>query len=447
MIFSRSSKLSIQNAIPLVASDVEFLYSSKQFYQELLNLINTAKKRIYLTALYLQDDEAGRAVLHAIYAAKQQNPELDVCIFVDYHRAQRGLIGAEKSLGNRQFYIDLSEQYEHDINIYGVAVKHKEFLGVLHLKGFIFDNTLLFSGASINNVYMHVEDKYRCDRFHKFSSANLADSFVDYLDKYFISSECAPRINQLAVPEKKQLKVLINKLKLSLRKSSYQVKSSTTANSDLLVTPLVGLGARGNQLNLSARKVFKAANKKLVVFTPYFNFPKALAVDLRRALKKGVDVTIVVGDKKANDFYVADPDKFSTIGIVPYIYEKLLRRFIKLNQSFIDKGQLNVHLWRDGQNSYHLKGVVADDTYHLITGSNLNPRAWSLDLENGLLVCDRKQQLAQAWHQELAIILENTKRVESLDCLESVADYPEKPRELLRKIKLTQFDRILKRFL
>ncbi|MEW6997542.1 CDP-diacylglycerol--serine O-phosphatidyltransferase [Colwelliaceae bacterium BS250] len=447
MIFSRSSKLSIHNAIPLDASDVEFLYSSKQFYQELLNLINTAKKRIYITTLYLQDDEAGREVLHAIYAAKQKNPDLDVCIFVDYHRAQRGLIGEKKSLGNRQLYMDLSEQYEHDINIHGVAVKRKEFLGVLHLKGFVFDDSVLFSGASINNVYMHVEDKYRCDRFHKFNSSALADSFVNFLRDYFINSHCAPRINQQMVPTKKQLNILIKKLKNLLTQSSYKVELSSTTKSDLLVTPLVGLGARGNQLNLTARKVFKAANNKLVVFTPYFNFPKALAVDLRRALKKGVEVTIVVGDKKANDFYVADPEKFSTIGIVPYIYETLLRGFIKRNQNYIDKGQLNLHLWQDGVNSYHLKGAVADDKYHLITGSNLNPRAWSLDLENGLLVCDGKQQLVAAWHKELAMILENTKRVESINCLESVADYPEKPRELLRKIKLTQFGRILKRFL
>ena len=447
MIFSRNSKFSIQNSVPLSSNDVEFIYSSKDFHQQLLALINTANKRIYLTALYLQDDEAGREILHAIYQAKQKNPNLDVCIFVDFHRAQRGLIGEKKSLGNRQLYLDLSEQYEHDINIYGVAVKQKEFLGVLHLKGFVFDDTLLFSGASINDIYLHVGDKYRCDRFHKFNSSALADSFVDYLNETFINSTLAPRINQINVPAKKAIKAIIKELKALLKRAKYKVNNPSAKVSDILVIPFVGLGARGNQLNLTARKVFKSAENKLVVFTPYFNFPKALAADLRRALKKGVDVTIVVGDKKANDFYVADPEKFSTIGIVPYIYETLLARFIKRNQAYIDKGQLNLHLWRDGANSYHLKGVVADDKYHLITGSNLNPRAWSLDLENGLLVIDRDQTLVPQWHKELDIIMANTRRISSLADIESIQDYPEKPRELLRKINLTQFDRILKRFL
>ncbi|TRX52482.1 CDP-diacylglycerol--serine O-phosphatidyltransferase [Thalassomonas sp. M1454] len=447
MIFSRNSKFSIQNSVPLSADDVEFIYSSKDFHQQLLTLIKTAKQRIYLTALYLQDDEAGREILHAIFQAKQDNPSLDVCIFVDFHRAQRGLIGEKKSLGNRQLYLDLSEQYEHDINIYGVAVKQKEFLGVLHLKGFVFDNTLLFSGASINDVYLHVGDKYRCDRFHKFNSSALADSFVNYLNECFVDSALAPRINQDNVPTKKALKSTIKQLKGLLKRAQYKVSNPTATAKDMLVIPFAGLGARGNQLNSTARKVFKSAENKLVVFTPYFNFPKALAADLRRALKKGVQVTIVVGDKTANDFYVADPEKFSTIGIVPYIYETLLGRFIKRNQAYIDKGQLNLHLWKDGTNSFHLKGVVSDDKYHLITGSNLNPRAWSLDLENGLLIIDRDKTLIPQWHKELELILSNTQRVNSLSDIESIHDYPDKPRELLRKINLTQFDRILKRFL
>lgn len=447
MILSRKSKLSLKNTVPFDAENFEIINSAKQFRTELLNSISTAKTRIYITALYLQDDEAGREVLHALFAAKQKNPSLDLCVFVDFHRAQRGLIGEKKSLGNRQLYLDLTEQYEHGIDIYGVAVKRREFLGVLHLKGFIFDDLLLFSGASINDIYLNVGEKYRCDRYHKFLNKSLADSFVNFLKSNFIKTDCAPKLNQNIVPDKKQIKPLINKLKSSIKRSPYKVEGAASAKTDLFVAPMVGLGARGNQLNLTARKIFKVASESLVVFTPYFNFPKSLSADLRRALKKGVEVTIVVGDKRANDFFISDPDKFSTIGIVPYIYEMLLRNFIKRNQQYIDKGQLNLHLWLDGANSYHLKGVVADDTYHLITGSNLNPRAWSLDLENGLLVCDRKQQLKDRWQQELSGILANTTRVTSVNNIQSVNDYPDKPRELLRKIKLTQIDRILKRFL
>ncbi|WP_371373969.1 CDP-diacylglycerol--serine O-phosphatidyltransferase [Thalassotalea aquiviva] len=447
MIFSRSTTLSLKDAIPLLPENLSVLYSAKEFHQELLSLIRTAKKRIYLTALYLQDDDAGREVLHAIYQAKQANPELDVCLFVDFHRAQRGLIGEGTSLGNRELYLSLSEQYEHDINIYGVAVKSREFLGVLHLKGFVVDDVLLFSGASINNVYLHVGDKYRCDRYHKFESKVLSNTFVNYLTTYFVGNNCAPRINQTNVPSKKVIKQRCKKFKVELKNSEYKVENTESARVPLSVIPLVGLGPKANKLNLTARKVFQVANSNLVVFTPYFNLPKSLTADLLKALKRGVNVTVIVGDKTANDFYITDEDKFSTIGIVPYLYERLLAIFIKKYQKYIDKGLLNIRLWKHESNSYHLKGVVADDTYHLITGSNLNPRAWSLDLENGLLVTDKQQQLKAQWHKELDNILQHTNRINSINDLQSVKDYPEKPKELLRRIKWTQIDRILKRFL
>ncbi|MDN3653456.1 CDP-diacylglycerol--serine O-phosphatidyltransferase [Thalassotalea ponticola] len=447
MIFTRNKVLSVKDTIPLEAEQVEFLYSPSEYQQRLKTLISNAKKRIYITALYLQDDEAGREILQLIYQAKQARPELEVNVFVDFHRAQRGLIGEAKSLGNRQLYLDMSAQYEHDINVYGVPVKRREFLGVLHLKGYIIDDTLLFTGASINNVYLHYNDKYRCDRYHLFHNGDLADSFVHYLNKYFVSSGLAPKLNVPEVPGKTALKDMVKRLKANLRKSRYTVRGRTQTDTNLSVMPLVGLGVRSNKLNAVVRKVFRVAERELFVFTPYFNFPKQLSADLQKALNNGVRVTIVVGDKTANDFYIADSKNFSTIGIVPYIYETLLRNFIKRHSRFIDNGQLNIHLWKDADNSYHLKGVVADDCYHLITGSNLNPRAWALDLENGLLLSDKKQQLLTQWHKERDTILAKTTRVNSVDDIEAMADYPDKPKELLRRLKLTKLDRLLKRFL
>ena len=51
-------------------SDIEFFSAPKQYKQQLLSLIAQARQRIFITALYLQDDDAGREVLHALYQAK-----------------------------------------------------------------------------------------------------------------------------------------------------------------------------------------------------------------------------------------------------------------------------------------------------------------------------------------------------------------------------------------
>ncbi|MBE8568159.1 CDP-diacylglycerol--serine O-phosphatidyltransferase, partial [Vibrio sp. OPT46] len=54
---------------------------------------------------------------------------------------------------------------------------------------------------------------------------------------------------------------------------------------------------------------------------------------------------------------------------------------------------LSIHLWKHDNNSFHLKGIWVDKRYMLLTGNNLNPRAWSLDLENGLLIQDNYAKL------------------------------------------------------
>ncbi|MFT5653342.1 MAG: CDP-diacylglycerol--serine O-phosphatidyltransferase, partial [Psychromonas sp.] len=83
--------------IPLAVEDIDCLFTTKSFKSELLKQISSAKKRIYLAALYLEDDQAGEEVLSALYQAKKNNPSLDIVVCVDFHRAQRGLIGVDKS--------------------------------------------------------------------------------------------------------------------------------------------------------------------------------------------------------------------------------------------------------------------------------------------------------------------------------------------------------------
>jgi len=433
--------------------DVEFFTTPKEYKQQLLSLIEGARRRIFITALYLQDDEAGREILHALYQAKANFPTLEVNIFVDFNRGQRGLIGEKVSLGNRALYLKLAEEYPQTINIYGVAVKRKEVFGVLHLKGMVFDDKLFYTGASINDIYLHQGDKYRLDRYCAIQSATLADSFCHYLTDTFIDSGLAPLLNQETVPDALEQKKILAALKLRLKKSSYQVEQKqNTVQSKLvsdkaLITPLVGFGRRKNKLNQATRHLVQNAKNDIVLFTPYFNLPHPLARDVIKALKRGVKITIVVGDKTANDFFIHNPEDFSTIGAIPYLYEMLLKRFVKRYQNFIDQGLLNIHLWKDNSNSFHLKGLRVDERYHLITGSNLNPRAWALDLENGLLVDDVSKQFLQKTDDELLGILVNTTKVTHFSDIESVNNYPEKPQKLLKKIRVAQIDRVLKRFL
>ncbi len=429
------------------AADFHVIPSARDFKKSILEHINTATQRIYITALYLQEDDAGKDILHALYKAKQQHPQLVIKIFVDAHRAQRGLIGDPNCLGNQGFYRSIAEQYPQKIDLYGVLVKTKELFGVLHLKGLIFDDTVIYTGASINDVYLHQGDKCRYDRYHILQCKDLADSMIDYLHRFIIDPGFSPILNSADKLDKKIQRKYAIKQKSLLKKSGYSTQVHCDKGGEIKVTPMVGFGARYNKVNQSIRDLFKNSRRTLVLFTPYFNLPKILAKDLKKALCRGVTVTMVIGDKKANDFFIPSDKEFSKIGIIPYIYEILLVRFIKRHQKFIDAGLLNIHLWTNGDHSFHLKGIVADDQRHLITGNNLNPRAWSLDLENALLLEDRQQLLLEKWHTELDEVMRYTQKITHSQQLDAFSDYPKHARDPIRKLQITQIDKIFKRFM
>tara|TARA_R110000744_G_scaffold79260_8_gene155776 strand:+ start:5052 stop:6383 length:1332 start_codon:yes stop_codon:yes gene_type:complete len=442
--------VTVNSTAGIAAADIDIAHSAADFKKLLLAEISQAKSRIYISALYIQDDAAGREILAALYQAKQKIPTLDICLFVDFHRAQRGLIGDKLSGGNRDLYLALEQQHQVSINIYGVPVKRKELLGVLHLKGMVIDNVLLYTGASINDVYLQQTGRYRLDRYYRLNNQALADNFCQYLQRYFIDSNLAPRLNQGELPDNKVIKRNILRLTRLLKSSKYRPFSANeigTESTNIQASMFVGCGRRGNQLNRVIRDLVRSSRNTLVIFTPYFNLPKPLLRDVDAALKRGVKVILTVGDKKANDFYNADEATFSTVEIVPYIYERLLASFLAKRQKYLDNGTLSLKLWQHDNNSFHLKGMVVDERYHLLTGSNLNPRAWALDLENGILLDDEKGEIADKFAEEFKRITHNTKIIRQSSEIESVQNYPEKPRKLLKRLRMTQVDRLLKRFL
>lgn len=424
---------------------VEILLDTASFRQRLLNAIKQAKHRIYMAALYLQDDEAGREVLHALYQAKQVNPALDIKVLVDFHRAQRGLIGKGPQVGNDAFYRATAAEYEHNIEILGVPVKNREWMGVLHMKGYVVDDLVLYSGASINNVYLHQGDRYRYDRYHLIQSSALADSMVAYMEDNLIASSAVPSLLDESIPTTKQMKGQVRQLRQRLSRARYQLDDARGSGVNLY--PLAGLGRLDNQLNKTIQKLLASADKRVFICTPYFNLPKPLMSVVNKLLKRGVEVEIVIGDKTANDFYIPPEQDFSPVGALPYLYEQNLRRFAKRHRKAIDKGLLNLRLWWHEQNSYHLKGIQVDDDFYLLTGNNLNPRAWALDLENGLLIQDKGHQLKQKFAKERQQILTHTTRVDRYEQLESIDVYPEPVKKLLKRLRRVRADVLLKRIL
>ncbi|PJC85721.1 phosphatidylserine synthase [Vibrio sp. HA2012] len=434
-------------AIAFRPEDFNVLFSADEFRTQLIDKIRNATHRIYIAALYLENDDAGREILTELYTAKQKNPGLDINVCVDWHRAQRGLIGAEKSQGNAALYKDYYNTYTHKVPVYGIPVRGREVFGVLHLKGFIIDDTVIYSGASLNNIYLAYKERYRFDRYHIIRSKTLADSMVRYMQEELIEHPAVHRLCDEHKPATKELKPAIRQFRVSLANSGYHFRSEQITEEDIAVTPLVGIGKRRNRLNQRINQLIAAASDEIFICTPYFNFPKSVAKEIKKALRRGVKVSIVVGDKTANDFYIPPEEDFKTIAGLPYLYEMNLRRFAKINESNIARRKLSIYLWKHDANSFHLKGLWVDKRYMLLTGNNLNPRAWKLDLENALLIQDDHHHLTEQFEREAENILQHTTLICSYKQLDKINNYPLEVKRLLKRITRVRADRILKQIL
>ncbi|WP_137297940.1 CDP-diacylglycerol--serine O-phosphatidyltransferase [Psychromonas sp. SP041] len=429
--------------LPISADNVRCLLTTKAFKAELFQQINSATKRIYIAALYLEADDAGEEVLDALYQAKNNHPSMDITVCIDFHRAQRGLIGAEKGGDtNTTWYQKVATLKGRGVKIIGLPVKRKELFGVQHLKGFIFDDVVFYSGASINNIYLHQQDRYRFDRYWLITDSALADSMVDYIQQVIINSEAVVELNAPVVPKFNEFKKEHKNLSRNLKLSGYRF--DPIGFNGLAVRPLTGIGTKKNLLNKVIRAIFHSTEKELILFTPYFNLPTALSRDISALLKRKVNITIVVGDKTANDFYIPEDKPFKTISALPYLYEVNLRNFAKKHHTSILQGHLKLHLWKHDSNSFHLKGIYSDQRFSLLTGHNLNPRAWRLDLENGLLIDDPEKQLSTQFNEELTNILSHTRLVESYHDIDDMETYPDKVKQLISRLKRVKADRIIK---
>lgn len=447
---SASANKLLIDSLPKIAQhpdQLETLLETAAFRERLLLEISQAKSRIYIVALYLENDEAGRAILDALYQAKQIKTSLDIKVFVDWHRAQRGLIGAGKSDGNVTLYREYAEKYVHQIDILGVPVRNYEVFGVLHLKGFIIDDNVIYSGASLNDIYLAQNNRYRFDRYHIFNNKELADSMADFIDNVFVPSHAVTPLTKPHLPETKNLKPAIRDLRHKLQKASYHFIPQHINHDQIGLTPMIGLGKRKNFLNAQICRLIASAEKELIICTPYFNPPRSISRETRRAIKRGVNVTIIVGDKTANDFYIPPDEPFKSISGLPYLYEMNLRNFARRNEAAIAKRQLRIQIWKHEDNSFHLKGIWVDKTYMLLTGNNLNPRAWKLDLENAILVHDKLQLIQEQTQREINNILEHTQLVGSYKNIEKLEQYPPNIRKLLKRVKRLKADHLLNQIL
>ncbi|MFH0833792.1 MAG: phospholipase D-like domain-containing protein [Patescibacteria group bacterium] len=463
---------------PIAPSNIDLIQTPREFGEYVFDRIAKAQHRIWISALYIQNDATGNKILDALRAAKEVKPDLEIKIFVDFHRNQRARIGEKKG----KIAVDAFKKTlaSTRIDVFGIPVSESERGGVLHTKGIIIDDEVIYSGASFNDVYLHGEkekeedeeqagkikkwlrahikkitkikkekegekkkEEYRVDRYWTFTDADFAESFVEYLRTVLENSEAKQDFTKGRVELTEATRTAIAELRIKLAEANFPApkQPKKIGDAETYVIPVAGFG-ENNQATQALIDVINSATEELVLYTPYFNPPEEVRAAIKSALARKVKVQIIAASKTANDFFrdadeirkkpiwkmLLDPfeaGKMFFLDTLAYFYEQNLREFMKDLSVEVRSGLLEVFEWEDGKNTFHAKGASADrGKVSVITGHNTNERGACLDPENGVVSVTEDERLLLKTQLETAQFLVSARQLKSFADLPFKTKYP-----------------------
>ncbi|KAL2426434.1 CDP-diacylglycerol-glycerol-3-phosphate 3-phosphatidyltransferase [Exophiala dermatitidis] len=161
--------------------NIEILDSPTAFYETLKAKIKGARRRIYLSTLYIGKSE--HEFIDALREALEDNPDLELSILTDALRGTRE--DPEPSCATllapliSQFGDRVRISMFHTPNLNGWKKKYmpkriNEGWGLQHMKLYGFDDEIMLSGANLSNDYF----TNRQDRYHIFASKELTDFYA-----------------------------------------------------------------------------------------------------------------------------------------------------------------------------------------------------------------------------------------------------------------------------
>ncbi|KAL8926762.1 MAG: hypothetical protein Q9208_002836 [Pyrenodesmia sp. 3 TL-2023] len=446
--------------IDIRADQIEVLEGPKEFYETLKQKIRNAKKRIYLSTLYIGKTE--HELISTIHDALAQAPELKVSILTDALRGTR----EDPSPSCASLLAPLLTSFPgrveirmyHTPNLTGLRKRFipkriNEGWGLQHIKLYGIDDEIILSGANLSSDYF----TNRQDRYHVFSSKRVTDYYsqihravcsISFLleasssksfpshNLVWPSSNTAP--NPLLEP-KAYIQAATSMLQ-PLSSHSIPPHPNPSPSSSQSTTTLYPLLCHPPTLNTELpllTSLLSSPHLTRYTFTAgYFNPHPLVTRSLLSASSppRSVPGTILTASPHANGFY----NSTGVSGMLPAAYTHLSLRFLQAAR----RAGASVRLkeWKRGLVgeedgwSYHAKGVwayfapppsspsssasapegkgVPGPSATVIGSSNYTSRSYGLDLEVGALVVTDDEVLMRKWAREEEALRAWTKEVQ-----------------------------------
>lgn len=194
-------------ALPVDPNCVTTLSSPTEFFERLLEGIAGAQNRVLLASLYIGTGEKEQALLDAVSNACDRVPSLQATLLVDALRTQRlersGVSSLDKIMERCSSHIaNVTRETEaapaRGLNVFlyhthllgeiGKRVlppRWNEGISLQHCKIYLFDNTVILSGANLSDTYFTDRD----DRYVVFTECS---ALAEYVHDLFASEQGLP---------------------------------------------------------------------------------------------------------------------------------------------------------------------------------------------------------------------------------------------------------------
>nr|CAD2191651.1 unnamed protein product [Meloidogyne enterolobii] len=417
----------LQYCIPVESTSVHFIKLPDEFYQEILKRISSSKSRIVFAALYLGTGQKEQQIVSRLQTACSENAELEVSFLLDYFRGTRGEPNDSSTailkplLENKNVQVSLFHTPEmRGLLKFLLPGRLNEIIGVQHMKFFIFDDSIIISGANLSDQYFdNRQDRYlvveNCPRMADFfhSISTIMSKHSMQLDKFgklnFSGSASIHPFTGSNEEIQKSIKTEIFEL---FDKCKGNVNNSAN---DTFIYPFLQMGVFDIKQEVQfLRNLFnKEENiKEINLITAYFNLCDEYADWMLK--KRSFLVNIVFGSPRTNGFFGGT----GLSGSVPLLYLQNSLDFIrKSKEKGCEKSPFTFMEWdRDGW-TFHAKGLWIDFLNSkrigtVIGSSNYGFRSSQRDLEAQVLLVTENDALKQKIIEERQYLLEHAQSIE-----------------------------------
>ncbi|KAK3559485.1 hypothetical protein QTP86_013664, partial [Hemibagrus guttatus] len=356
---------------------IHVLHSPDEFYQAMKARIKTARSRVVIASLYLGTGPLEQDLVDCMEQALKRSQEdaaadLKVSVLLDYTRGSRGKNNSRTMLLPllQRFPEQMRVSLYHTPDLRGllrllVPERFNETIGVQHIKVYLFDNSLIISGANLSESY-----------------------FTNRQDRYVLLEDCQEVADFFA-----ELVGAVGDVSLQL------APDDSIHMMEGMVHPYKGKQDILDE-EVTQRLLMEADGDSTVYLTSgYFNLTQTY---MRLVLGAAADYRILMASPEVNGFFGAK----GVAGAIPEAYIHLAHQFYSKVCELGQQDRVHLHEYHRPDWTFHAKGLwyYLEGNNHpcltLIGSPNFGYRSVHRDIEAQIAIVTENAELQTQLQQE-----------------------------------------------